>query len=60
MQCPDIRKCMQVITTQLVDTANIMFSTYHVASQPILPSTGKLDFLNRQDRVEDYQAPVRI
>jgi hypothetical protein len=33
--------------------------TYHIAFQPILPSKEKLDFLNREDHVEDYQAPVR-
>lgn len=35
--------CNQVIK----DTSNTMAPTYHVASQPILPSMGKLDFLNR-------------
>lgn len=32
--------------------------TYHVASEPILPSKEKLDFQNREDHGEDYQAPV--
>lgn len=34
--------------------------TYHVASEPKLPSKAKLDFPYRWDHVEDYQVPTEL